>query len=461
MVFVETPSRDWNTRYSIVTDFGEDTLRMRYVPGLETLEDGRKWVVDNLETAKFEGVEIRRLPVTSKSGETGYLYWVGHKAFESANEAKAEIAMIKDAIEAKGGNFKSMVSQAEAAHVLPEEEPPVEIKTEAQYRKEEELALKFLDYMNIGEKLYGPFHGTPMGEPILWQSFGEASWRQTNLESKNNSNVTGYWANRIVFKGIRAPLNTVDPYVEVTNSLDSSGVDYKSNMQLWAGLEWRPLARMAWFQNFRPFGDFAILNWIRNYRLFVQYGNRKNLKDEIEASDNHDLKWGAQIYFEWGTDLPSLDEAAPGTFSEYIRRYVWGEYFGSYVVNTTGFSSEDDYDAVTLNSSVILGFKTPPLPLPSNPINDELVLMPYLRFEHTSNDEFSFPASNQYFVGAGLRWMPFNNYRYKENEWLYKTRLFAEYVGIGKVQHTKQDGEAPDAVRYDLRFGVSFSSNRF
>jgi len=108
-----------------------------------------------------------------------------------------------------------------------------------------------------------------------------------------------------------------------------------------------------------------------------------------------------------------------------------------------------------------LGIKLPGIPLPHNYINDELVLMPYMRFEHVNNAEYSFWYQNQYFVAAGLRIMPFRTYRWKENEWLSKTAIFGEWCGIGGAQRVKQSGEVPGLPNYDLRFGVKFSSRRF
>ena len=60
-----------------------------------------------------------------------------------------------------------------------------------------------------------------------------------------------------------------------------------------------------------------------------------------------------------------------------------------------------------------------------------------------------------------MRWMPFRNYRYKENEWLSKVKIFGEFVGIGDPGYMKQDEDPADIIDYDLRFGVNISSNRF
>ncbi|MCB9799587.1 MAG: hypothetical protein H6757_02370 [Candidatus Omnitrophica bacterium] len=462
LVVMKSPGSHGGDAYSIVTDFEGDTLRSRSLEGFEGLEQINDWMEKEIKTAEFEGVEIKELTLGQEQSTASTLYWVGHRSFSSADEARLQIAIVKDLVEANGENFAQLVSDASRYIPAPEKKAPLEIKTPAQFKQEEKIILKYLDQMDIGEEIFGPFQGEGTGEPIVWQSFGETTWRQTNLDKRNFSAQVGYWTNRLVFKGIRFPFSTIDPFLESTVSLEAGGgADFASNAKFFAGVEWRPFARNPWMYNFRPWAGINIAEWIRNYRFYVMYGDRKNIKDPIDGSDDHDLIAGVQIFYEWGVELPPLTAPEPETTGEYIERIIWGEYFGNYRFEMTNFGSEDDYDGWILNSSIILGVKLPGIPLPENPINNELVLMPYMRFEHVNSTAFSFPYQNQYFVAAGIRWMPFRTYRFKENEWLSKTKIFGEYVGVGLVQHAKQDGEAPNAVRWDLRFGVSFSQRRF
>lgn len=456
-VFVKTPDTKRNTNYSIVTGFAGQAIKSQIVPNLQTIQEAKEWIEDNLKTAEYEGVEIRQLDIPMANGKVKSYYWVGNKAFNSPEQAQAQITLLKSLAEVQGTDFKVMVVEAQTYIEEAEKAPPVDIEA-AQYAKEEKLVLALTDQMNIGTKLFGPFQGWPSGEPVIWQSFGETSYRMTNLEAPNFNGQVGFWTNRLVFKGIRAPLNTIDPFVEVTPTLESNGADFKSNAKFWAGFEWRPLQRNPFLYNFRPWGGIAILEWMRNWRLYVQYGDRKNLKDQIVGSDSHNLVYGAQIFYEWGVEVPPLWEKSPTKFSEYVEQYVWGEYFGNYAFETTNFGPEEDFDAWILNSNIMVGIKWPRIPLPQNPINDELILMPYMRFEQTSNTEFSFPYQNQYFIGAGLRIMPFRTWRFKENDWLAKTKLFVEWVGVGNVQNFKGESSAP---RYDLRVGMNFSHRRY
>jgi hypothetical protein len=452
-------SREQNSEFSVVTDFGGGAVKSRHLSGLKDMKSVDDYIKKNLKSATFEGVEIRQLPVPNVKGQATELYWVGDRAFVSSEEAMTAIIASKTNVELQGGNFAESVRSAPI--YVPEIEKPIEVKTPAQFKKEEELILRFTDQLGIGEKMYGVLQGTPCGTPITWQSFGETSWRMTNLAANHFDTQVGYWTNRLVFSGIRFPLHNIDPFIEETVSLQSDSSAYASNLQVFAGLEWRPLARNPWLLNFQPFGGIPILEWMRNYRFYIKYGNLYNIKGDIQNSRDSDLIWGVQCYYEWGTELPPLDEAKPEVFSDYIRQYVWGEYFGNYYVSKTGFSSEKSFNAFIANSTITLGVKLPGIPLPHNYINDELVFMPYMRFEHVNNAQFSFWYQNQYYMAAGIRVMPFRTYRWKENEWLSKTAIFVEYDGIGGAQRVKQNEQPALVPNYDFRVGVKFSSRRF
>ena len=456
---LKSHSREQDSEFSIVTDFGGGAVKSRPLSGLKDMKTVDDYIKKNLKTALFEGVEIRQLSLPAAKGPATELFWVGERAFVSPEAAMTAILASKTNVELQGGNFAESVRSAPV--YIPEVEKPIEVKTPAQFQKEEELILKFTDQLGIGEKMYGVLQGTPCGTPITWQSFGETSWRLTNLAANHFDTQVGYWTNRLVFSGIRFPLHNIDPFIESTVALQSDSADYASNLQLFAGLEWRPLARNPWLLNFQPFGGIPILEWMRNYRFYIKYGNRYNIKDEITGSHDFDLIWGVQCYYEWGTELPALDQGKPEKFTDYLRQYVWGEYFGNYYVSKTGFDSAKSFNAFIANSTVTLGIRLPGIPIPHNFINDEIILMPYMRFEHVNNASFSYWYQNQFFVAAGLRWMPFMAYKWKENEWLAKTAVFAEYDGIGAAQRVKAQGQAGVVPNYDFRVGVKFSSRRF
>ncbi len=458
---VHTPSRKMDAEYAVVTDFGGEVVKTRYLKGLKTIDDVNDYVQANMETTEDGNVEIRKMTLPGEGAPT--LYWVGDKAFSTPEEARKWIAEVRRQVAAIGGNFDEMVGEAQTPVVV-EDEYVTQFDRDyiPNQKKEEDLILKWADQMDLGEELWGPFHGDGAGEPILWQSFGEASYRKTNLEDNKYHSVASYWSNRLVFKGIRFPLNTLDPFLETTTVMEAVPEDYKSYVDFFVGVEWRPLARNHWLENYRPIGDIKILEFVRNYRFYVRYGDRKNIKDEIVAKD-WDYQTGVQLFYEFGVELPDLKKPAPENFPEYLQEYVWGEFFSDYRWARTDFSTDKDSRSITLGNSLMLGIKLPGIPLPDNPINDEIVLMPYLHLSQTWNDNHSFHYQNYYYLSAGMRWMPFRTWRHKENEWLSKIKVFGEWIAIGKTQYVKQDSSETnnDFVRNDLRFGVSFASRRY
>lgn len=453
---------DLNSEYGLVSGFENHVIETRALKDAKTIEDVSALLRRSVKTSYFMGVAIREVVFSAKGGTIVSQYWVGQRSFSSLEKAQASIVSAKAAVESSGGNFDRAIQVV--SEYVPEE-PKEETRGEvvARYKREEDFAIKAMDWLNIGEKIYGPFH-TPhdvWGEPILWQSFGEGSFRFTNLEHDEYNALTGYWTNRLVLKGIRwIGETTLDPYIEVTPALESNGPDYKSNLQLVGGIEWYPFIRSAVLQNYRPFGIPA-LDFVRNFRIFAQWMERENLKDEILGSKDWDFRSGLDVFYEWGLDLKPLDTRPKRTnFSDYLHDFIWGEYYGTYHFEETNFSSYQNYDSWILNSSLILGLDWPSIPLPANPINNRLYIMPYAKFEHVSNPNHPLSYQNQYYFSAGVRLMPFRSYQFIENEWLFKTKLYVEYVGLGGVFRPSANTPV-DTENHDVRFGVAFSHKRY
>ena len=458
---LERPDPAWNSKIAIVTGFAPQALRTRALKDVQTVDEAREWIHAHKKTTPFEGVPIHRLSLPLPNGDVDEVFWVGNRGYDSFDQAAAEIALVQSLVEMQGGNFKRAQELAEEFKEAEEKAPSAEevAAVKAQFQKEEEIALRWADQLDIGESLWGPFQGVPAGEPILYQSFGESSWRSTNLAERKWNSVVGYWTNRLVFKGIRFPLSTIDPYVEVVVAPEATGNDGGNQLDLITGLEWRPLARNVWFENFRPWG-LPLLKWAKNYRVFIQYMNRRNLKDEIANIRDFDLRVGVDIFYEWGIDLNPIDQQPGKGFPGFLSDYSWGEYYGNYAWRDTNFTARKTFDAWILDSNVVLGLKVPLMKLPPNPINEKLELMPYFRFALISNTRFPNPSDNRYYVSVGVRWMPFRDYRFVNNEWLFKTKVFVEYLAIGKVHNLKFDEHRlqPDE---DWRIGVAWSLRRF
>jgi hypothetical protein len=452
--------RGRNTEFSIVTGFEHPVLESRVLKNIRAIEDANTFLERNTRKIIYERIPIRELPLTNADGAIEKRYWVGQKAFSSLEIAQSEITAVKAVIQAGGGDFNRALELI--SEFFSESPGPTAEEVRANYQIEEELALKILDWLDVGDRPYGILTGTPMGEPILWQAFGETTYRFTNLDTPRFNSQVGFWTNRLVFKGINLPgKQTLDPYVEITTALESNGKNFPSHLDLVAGLEYRPFGRTAYFDNFNIDG-FHLLKFVRNYRFYVQYMERRNITDEITGSRDTDLWLAADIFYEWGLDLedPWVKPHREGV-KDWVRDYVWGEYFGNYRYQRSDFSGVDSFNSWILNSSVILGIKWPELTLPRNPINNKLTVMPYVRLEHITNpNRLGIPFQNRFFVAAGVRWMPFRSYQFEHNEWLYLTKLFAEYVGVGTVNHP--GGAKPDNTpSQDWILGIKTSYKRF
>ncbi|OGW86936.1 MAG: hypothetical protein A3C35_00120 [Omnitrophica bacterium RIFCSPHIGHO2_02_FULL_46_11] len=465
-LLVRDTKRSGNSDFSVVTGFAGPILEARVLKNIRTADDANMFFGKNARKIFFERIPIKELPLVSKSGSPVSFFWVGQRAFPSLDKAKAKIIEVKTATETNGGDFERALTLV--TEFFPEEPGPTPEAVRANYLAEEELALKMLDWLDIGEKGYGLLQlvpgqllGTALGEAILWQSFGDTSFRWTNFDRGGFNDQVGFYTNRIVFKGIRffgEP--TIDPFIEATVALETQGANFTKHLDLIAGLEYRPLGRALFPENF-TFQGVHILQFMRNYRLFVQYMERKNLTDEIPGSADTDLWAGVDIFYEWGIDMDAPQAKIQyNHFADWVHDYVWGEYYGSYRWEKTDFSTVDGYNSWLYNSSVVLGIKWPSIALPRNPVNDELLLMPYFRFEHVTNPRrLDLSHQNRMFVAVGVRWMPFRSYQFEHNEWLFKTKFFGEYVGIGGA-HFPGGAHPGDVPNTDWRVGVAVSFKR-
>ena len=459
--------RGRHSELAVVSGFQAPVFESRVLKNVRTVDEAKQFLEKNTRKIFFERIPIREVPLLSKDGAVTPRFWVGQRAFDSLEMAQAKIVEVKTAIETNGGNFERSLELI--SEFFPESPEPTAEEIQARYKSEEELVLKMLDWLEVGES-YGPLNlvpghlrGTSLGEPITWQSFGETTFRWTNLDRAGFNDQVGFWTNRVVFKGIRfIGEPTIDPYVEAIGALESQGANFPKHLDLVAGLEYRPFGRVAFFENFN-FEGLYLLKFVRNFRFYLQYMERKNLSDEILNSPDTDIDGGMDVYYEiaQALDSPWVVRERPRGLVDLIDRYVWGEYFGHYYYRKTNFSAVDGYNAWIYNSSLILGIKGPSFALPRNPINDEFLLMPYIRLEHVTVPRRSdLSYDNRIFVAAGIRWMPFRSYQFEHNEWLFKTRIFGEYVGLGGVHHP--GGANPDDIpNRDWRAGVAISYNRY
>jgi len=454
---------DMNSKFSIVSGFDGAVLESLAMKNVNTIEEAHIYLKKNAKVTRFMNVMIKDLPLPKKDSALATHYWIGEKSYPSIELAQASIVAAKTAVETRGGDFERAIKLSEEFSPM---EPKVTTEEEvaSNYQQEEKLAIKAMDWLHVGDKLWGPLNtpGYPYGEPVLWQSFGESSFRFTNLSHQEYNSQVSFWVNRIVLKGIRAPFGTtLDPYLEVTPSLETNGLNFPSNLVLTGGIEWYPLIRNVWLQNYRGIGDVPWLDFVRGYRFYIQYMHEENLKDEIVGTKDYDVRAGIDIFKEWGLELPKLgSKPIHNKFMDYVNDYVWGEYYGSYHYEATDLSPLKDFNSFIVSNSLALGVKWPSIPLPHNSVNNEFLLMPYLRFEEATNMNHPLSYQNYYFVAAGLRWMPFRSYEYMDNEWLFKCKIFFEYIGMGGVFRPSANTAIDTPIR-DYRIGINFSHRRF
>jgi len=454
-LLVPTPSPDWNSNFSIVTGFRGSIFTSHVLRDINSVDEARDYFEKNIVLHDDGGIEIRELPLAKKNGTVMPFYWVGNRAFLSMEDARLSVQHIRNEIRNQGGNFEAAIEKVSEIAAPPPE--PVEAPTRPEL--EEKFALKALDWLGFMDHPYGPLYGEPSGERILYQSTLETTYRTTNFSQRHFDSQVGFWSHRLVFKGIRfLEQTTIDPYVDAVTSLESNGTDFASNLELSAGMEWRPFARAKFTDNVMP-GGVQILEWMKNIRFFVAYLQRKNLKDKFDdATHTYNLEAGVNVFKEWGIDLPDMFVFNRDQGMLKKSDFLWGELFMDWIFDKTNFTSGNNLNTFLTTTAFKVGVKWPRFDLPDNPINRELLFMPYFVFEDTRNSEQSRFFQNKYNYGFGVRMMPFRDYRFMNNEWLFKTKLFFEY--LMDIHYTKD--KPPSAVpEKDIRIGVNMSLRRF
>ena len=227
---------------------------------------------------------------------------------------------------------------------------------------------------------------------------------------------------------------SVDLYIKMNPSLSSTTNAWESKLVYGVGIEQMPL------KNFRIFQNNIALNWIHSLRWYMEFLNLRPLKANY-SNPTYDRAVGLGLYKEYNF---LGNEAQPASFSKYF----WGEAWGDFSYHTTNFSSAQEK---TLGGSVNL--KLGMYWFKSSKIN----LMPYAFVDASINENQKFWESRAQ-VGGGLRLTPFRSERFKEFEWLYNIRLFAEYHDNVQYFKDDKDNKTPN---YDLRIGIGYSLNRY
>ncbi|MBI3266823.1 MAG: hypothetical protein HYZ67_07205 [Chlamydiae bacterium] len=454
-LFLENLEEGWNSNYAIVSNFEGASIESQVLWGTENFNAVKTLIDQNLKTFLYQDVQIRELVIPVKNSEKISLFWVGQKAYPTQEEAQKAV----DRALAEGVSPKEMVEHEEE---VPEIAPQSAIPSETQSTSTEGLDQAKISQGQIpsAEATPYPLHvdekikqvaipGTevePEQDRFYWQTFGEFTWRRTNLDAPNKDNpdyfndVVGFHSLRLIMRGMRfyegGP--TLDPYVEATFSMATNDTPFENKLVAVAGVEYRLLDNIAVLKQ-NPW-----LEWLTSLRLFGQYMDLSHLRQTDTAATTYDARAGMGLYKDWGWDKPFDQEER-----EPFYHYLWGELFMENAWKKTDFNRED-YNSMTWSDVAWFGLKFPW-------IGDIPPLMPYAKVEFTASQR-DFFFQNRVFFGYGLRYMPFHTSRFKGSEWLYNFKIFAEYDDIESYFKDEPPDDRPD---WDFRVGVKIDINRF
>ena len=446
-IVTKQEEKDWNSFFAVITGFNDTILESRILKDIQTIDEAREYFEKYRKPIEYQGVLIQEVTLVDKNGQLYKLYWVGQKTFSSVEEAQKAIDGVKNDIEATGGNFAQNVQLAKdysqsftgVEHEVAKETKVIKVKPV--FQQEEDVF--FGAYDGLGLKRYWGKY--PEEDWYLYQSVGETTYRKTNLDSRDFDSQVGFFNNRIVIRGVKFFGSSIDPYIEMTVRGETNSRPFATTLDLIAGFEYRPFRLNKWLAA-SPWTD-----WIRNFRGYILYEQREPVKDFIENARDHDVEVGFDFFKEWGIDMPKEGEK---------DTWLWGELFMNNRFRKTDFSPIDDYDSFVWNNAGKIGIKFPRFKVPKNSINDEFVVMPYMFFDETATSSVRSFFENRWFLGAGVRWMPFRSYRFLNSQWLFRMKIFGEYVGIGSADYTK-DEPVNSVPTHDYRVGVNISLNRF
>lgn len=434
-LLLENPEEDWQSNYAVVSNFDGDILESQVIPGAQSLESAAAFIDQNLVRHDYKGVEIRELVIPlSDAGKTS-LFWVGHRAYASEAEARSCI----DGAVARGVSEQALAAQAAGEPVA---EPPAPAEEEAPAGPPSEYPLQ------IDQKIQNvEIPGTSLvteKDRFYYQVFGEFSYRRTNFdfprldETDYFDTVLGFATHRFVMKGIRlydgGP--SLDPFAGATFSLASRDEPFDNKLELFIGLEYRPLEGLDFLKK-NPY-----LEWLQRLDLFTQYLDISAFKGNF-TGPTYDWFNGVSLYKDWGWGQP-FDEQEHTKIADYL----WGELFTQGGWRQTSYT-RDDFEQFGFEIAGWFGVKFPW-------IGDIPPLMPYGKLEFTSNEENDF-FRNRFLYFGGVRYMPFHTRRFLPFEWLYGLKLFAE-VGKAEYYDEKPPDDRPD---WDFRAGIKIDLNRF
>lgn len=279
------------------------------------------------------------------------------------------------------------------------------------------------------------------------QSYGEASYRDTNFDAANQNRYLGWWENRLVWR-YKHTLNdkplwrhlAFEPYLKALLALsEKPDIWWENTFVVGVGLENRFLDGLKVLDN-------PQWKWAKNIRLYIEFLAVNYVKES--APDNvkdYDLRIGLGFWKEW--NIPPDRE---------VDSKLWGEAWIDLSWRRENFSDISN-DTHYLGLVARVGFKL-------NDYKDEkftkktkVYYLPYAVLDtgYTGNDFF---WENRINIGAGFRVMPVIGLSEKDNRKNIVFRIFAEYLHT--VDHWQGD-PSPGTPDHDFRIGVNFSYNLY
>src|SRR3989338_3731627 len=152
-LLVRDNTRGRNSEFAVVTNFEDPVLESRVLKNIRSIDEANLFLDKNARKIFFERIPIKELPLIAKDGTLAPRFWVGQRAFDSLEGAKAKIVEVKAAIEAGGGAFDRALEFV--PEYFPGDPAPTPEEIRANFIAEEELALKMLDWLDVGERPFG------------------------------------------------------------------------------------------------------------------------------------------------------------------------------------------------------------------------------------------------------------------------------------------------------------------
>jgi hypothetical protein len=259
--------------------------------------------------------------------------------------------------------------------------------------------------------------GLDIGENFAFLTFGDWSYRQTNIYRKNYDYTGGWSYARLVWRSKVVPLGIYVSGVIANSNCDKT---WENNYVVGVGVE------RYIFED-----EESVSGLPGNIRFYFEYLRIGYTKEKgVNWFPSYDLRVGFDIYKDYGIGRNKLN------------RLSWAEIWGNLGWQKTNFYIEN-YNSIVVGLNVKAGFRLPK--------NTPFSLMPYGVADVSWVGRHDFYWQNRGLIGIGLRIMPFAK---AKSELLNRLKIFTEYFFTVEYFKDKPAGYIPG---YDFRVGVIYS----